>query len=260
MVGSIIGVGCANQIDERALRDFGRGLGQLPRCSRCCSFSPLSASAPRSAACGFQLFILTNGPKFCPLFSTRTQEAALADSDRSQLRNPGAYISCGSLPWFSVSSALRRDGRMAAHQIFTSGSPMGYRITRGGGPRWWLVQSGCTSGRPCWLRMVIENTDVSFTSPRATLLPPWPIRGAAYFHLFSGRGALRTWHRTTEKGHGADHADPDWTRGADGVCAEHAVTAKDVQRVCCVFAGSRRGDQTRQCGSECRDGRDAERR
>jgi PiT family inorganic phosphate transporter len=234
MVGSIIGVGVANQLMSVHSGTSGVDWGQATKVFQVLLISPIIGFC----AAGLLLlvskfFILTKWAKsFSHLYDANHKKALWLIPTVAITGVPGAYMFLWIAPM--VFGLFGTPGLAVWQPIktFTSWNPpMGLIATMVlvGIAGWYLVA--------VFARIVIENADVLFTSPKGTTPPPWPIRALLIF---------------TCSGVSFAHGSNDGQKGMGLImliligtvptayALNHAVTAKDVQA---FVASSQAADQ-----------------
>jgi PiT family inorganic phosphate transporter len=223
MVGSIIGVGVANQLMSVHSGTSGVDWGQATKVFQVLLISPIVGFC----AAGLLLlvskfFILTKWARsFAVLFSENHKKPLWLIPTVAIAGIPGAYLFLWIAPM--VFGLFGTPGMAVWQPIKSFASwnpPMGLIATMVlvGVAGWYLVA--------VFARIVIDNADVLFTSPKGSTPPPWPIRALLIF---------------TCSGVSFAHGSNDGQKGMGLImliligtvptayALNHAVTAKDVQ-------------------------------
>ncbi|MGB8031188.1 MAG: inorganic phosphate transporter [Terracidiphilus sp.] len=223
MVGSIIGVGVANQLMNVHSGTSAVDWGQAGKVFEVLLISPIVGFVCAGALLLLsKLFILTQWAKhFAVLFDANHKKPLWMIPTIAIAGVPGAYIFLWIAPM--VFGTFGTPGMAVWQPIkyFTSWNPpMGLIATMVlvGIAGWYLVA--------VFARIVIENADVLFTAPKGDAPPPWPIRALLIF---------------TCSGVSFAHGSNDGQKGMGLImliligtvptayALNHAVTAKDVQ-------------------------------
>ncbi len=223
MVGSIIGVGVANQLMNVHSGTSGVDWGQAGKVFEVLLISPIVGFVCAGALLLLsKLFILTQWAKhFAVLFNANHKKPLWMIPTIAIAGIPGAYIFLWIAPM--VFGTFGSPGMAVWQPIkyFTSWNPPSGLIATMilvGIAGWYLVA--------VFARIVIDNADVLFTSPKGTTPPPWPIRALLIF---------------TCSGVSFAHGSNDGQKGMGLImliligtvptayALNHAVTAKDVQ-------------------------------
>ncbi len=223
MVGSIIGVGVANQLMNVHSGTSGVDWGQATKVFEVLLISPIVGFVCAGALLLLsKLFILTQWAKhFAVLFNANHKKPLWMIPTIAIAGIPGAYIFLWIAPM--VFGTFGSPGMAVWQPIkyFTSWNPPAGLIATMilvGIAGWYLIA--------VFARIVIENADVLFTSPKGTTPPPWPIRALLIF---------------TCSGVSFAHGSNDGQKGMGLImliligtvptayALNHAVTAKDVQ-------------------------------
>ena len=234
MVGSIIGVGVANQLMSVHSGTSGVDWGQATKVFQVLLISPIIGfCAAALLLLVSKFFILTQWAKsFSHLYDANHKKPLWLIPTVAITGIPGAYLFLWIAPM--VFGLFGAPGLAVWQPIkyFTSWNPpMGLIATMVlvGIAGWYLVA--------VFARIVIENADVLFTSPKGTTPPPWPIRALLIF---------------TCSGVSFAHGSNDGQKGMGLImliligtvptayALNHAVTAKDVQA---FVASSQAADQ-----------------
>ena len=223
MVGSIIGVGVANQLMNVHSGTSGVDWGQAGKVFEVLLISPIVGFVCAGALLLLsKLFILTTWARnFAVHYDANHKKLLWLISAVAVTGIPGAYIFLWVAP---MVFGLFGSPGMAVWQpikYFTSWNPPSGLIATMvlvGIAGWYLIA--------VFARLVIENADVLFTSPKGTTPPPWPIRALLIF---------------TCSGVSFAHGSNDGQKGMGLImliligtvptayALNHAVTAKDVQ-------------------------------
>jgi PiT family inorganic phosphate transporter len=223
MVGSIIGVGVANQLMNVHSGTSGVDWGQAGKVFEVLLISPIVGFVCAGALLLLsKLFILTTWARnFAVHYDANHKKLLWLISAVAVTGIPGAYIFLWVAP---MVFGLFGSPGMAVWQpikYFTSWNPPSGLIATMvlvGIAGWYLIA--------VFARLVIENADVLFTSPKGTTPPPWPIRARLIF---------------TCSGVSFAHGSNDGQKGMGLImliligtvptayALNHAVTAKDVQ-------------------------------
>jgi phosphate/sulfate permease len=223
MVGSIIGVGVANQLMNAHSGTSGVDWGQATKVFQVLLISPvIGFCAAGLLLLLSKVFILTKWAKnFAHLFDANHKKPLWLIPTVAIAGIPGAYLFLWIAPM--VFGLFGTPGMAVWQPIkyFASWNPpMGLIATMVlvGVAGWYLVA--------VFARIVIENADVLFTSPKGTTPPPWPIRALLIF---------------TCSGVSFAHGSNDGQKGMGLImliligtvptayALNHAVTARDVQ-------------------------------
>ncbi len=223
MVGSIIGVGVANQLMNVHSGTSGVDWGQATKVFEVLLISPLVGFVCAGALLLLsKFFILTQWAKhFAVLFDANHKKPLWLIPTVAIAGIPGAYIFLWVAPM--VFGLFGTPGMAVWQPIksFTSWNPPSGLIATMvlvGIAGWYLVA--------VFARIVIENADVLFTAPKGDAPPPWPIRALLVF---------------TCSGVSFAHGSNDGQKGMGLImliligtvptayALNHAVTAKDVQ-------------------------------
>ena len=234
MVGSIIGVGVANQLMNVHSGTSGVDWGQATKVFEVLLISPLVGFVCAGALLLLsKVFILTQWAKhFAVLFDANHKKPLWMIPTIAIAGIPGAYIFLWVAPM--VFGLFGTPGMAVWQPIkyFTSWNPPSGLIATMilvGIAGWYLIA--------VFARIVIENADVLFTSPKGSTPPPWPIRALLIF---------------TCSGVSFAHGSNDGQKGMGLImliligtvptayALNHAVTAKDVQA---FVASSQAADQ-----------------
>jgi phosphate/sulfate permease len=179
MVGSIIGVGVANQL----MNSGGSGTSGVDWAQATKVFEVLLISPLVGFCCAglllllSKLFILTNGAKtFAALFNANHKKPLWMIPIIAITGVPGAYAFLWVAPMVFGLFGDPGKGVWQPIKHFASWNPpIG------------LISTMVLVGIVCWYllavfaRIVIENADVLFTSPKNDTPPPWPIRALLIF-------------------------------------------------------------------------------
>jgi phosphate/sulfate permease len=223
MVGSIIGVGVANQLMNVHSGTSGVDWGQATKVFEVLLISPLVGFVCAGALLLLsKLFILTQWARhFAALFDANHKKPLWLIPTVAIAGIPGAYIFLWVAP---MVFGLFGSPGMAVWQpikYFTSWNPPSGLIATMilvGIAGWYVVA--------LFAKIVIENADVLFTAPKGDAPPPWPIRALLVF---------------TCSGVSFAHGSNDGQKGMGLImliligtvptayALNHAVTAKDVQ-------------------------------
>ena len=220
MVGSIIGVGVANQIHIRRHRYIGRGFDAGRKCfpgAADLADHWLLCRRPAAAA-GKGVYSHEMGQGFCCRIRCEPQKATLDHCHHSHYRDPWSlYILVGCSYAFR---ALWRagDGSMEAHQLFHVLEPPGWahRHDVPGRHRGVVPHSLVCQDRYQRWRCAVYRAP---GRRAATVADPC----SADLHL--QRRELCAWVERRPKGHGPHHADPH-RHGAYGLCSEPRCAAE----------------------------------
>ena len=234
MVGSIIGVGVANQLMNVHSGTSGVDWGQATKVFEVLLISPIVGFVCAGALLLLsKFFILTRWAKhFAVLFDANHKKPLWLIPTVAIAGIPGAYIFLWVAPM--VFGLFGTPGMAVWQPIrsFTSWNPPSGLIATMvlvGIAGWYLVA--------VFARIVIENADVLFTAPKGDAPPPWPIRALLVF---------------TCSGVSFAHGSNDGQKGMGLImliligtvptayALNHAVTAKDVQA---FVASSQAADQ-----------------
>jgi PiT family inorganic phosphate transporter len=178
MVGSIIGVGVANQLINAGSGTSGVDWGQATKVFQVLLISPLVGFSCAAILLLFaKVFILTKWAKsFAVLFDANHKKPLWMIPTIAITGIPGAYIFLWVAPM--VFGLFGDPGKAAWHPInqFASWNPPTGLIATMvvmGILGWYLVA--------LFARIVIENAEVLFTAPEGNTPPPWPIRALLIF-------------------------------------------------------------------------------
>jgi PiT family inorganic phosphate transporter len=223
MVGSIIGVGVANQLMSVHSGTSGVDWGQATKVFQVLLISPIVGFC----AAGLLLlvskfFILTKWAKsFSHLYDANHKKPLWLIPAVAITGIPGAYLFLWIAPMvFGLFGTPGMAVWQPIKSFATWNPPMGLIATMVlvGIAGWYLIA--------VFARIVIDNADVLFTSPKGTTPPPWPIRALLIF---------------TCSGVSFAHGSNDGQKGMGLImliligtvptayALNHAVTAKDVQ-------------------------------
>jgi PiT family inorganic phosphate transporter len=178
MVGSIIGVGVANQIMSASSGTSGVDWTQAGNVFRVLLISPLVGFGCAALLLLLsKLFILTKWARsFAILFDANHRKPLWMIPAIAITGIPGAYIFLWIAPMvFGVFGSAGTAAWQPIKNFASWNPPTG------------LIATMCLVGLAGWYlvslfaRIVIENADVLFTSPEGTTPPPWPIRALLIF-------------------------------------------------------------------------------
>ncbi len=223
MVGSIIGVGVANQLMSVHSGTSGVDWGQAGKVFEVLLISPIVGFICAGALLLLsKLFILTKWAKsFAHLFDANHRKPLWLIPTVAITGIPGAYMFLWIAPMVFGTFGAPGMAVWKPIKYFTSWNPpMGLIATM------LLVGIACWYAVALFARIVIDNADVLFTSPKGSTPPPWPIRALLIF---------------TCSGVSFAHGSNDGQKGMGLImliligtvptayALNHAVTAKDVQ-------------------------------
>jgi PiT family inorganic phosphate transporter len=252
MVGSIIGVGVANQLMNVHSGTSGVDWGQAGKVFEVLLISPIVGFVCAGALLLLsKFFILTQWAKhFAVLFDASHKKPLWMISTIAIAGIPGAYIFLWVAPM--VFGLFGTPGMAVWQPIksFTSWNPPSGLIATMilvGIAGWYAVA--------LFAKIVIENADVLFTSPKGSTPPPWPIRALLIF---------------TCSGVSFAHGSNDGQKGMGLImliligtvptayALNHAVTAKDVQAFVTASQAAdqvinKHADQTAVMGADARE-------
>ena len=251
MVGSIIGVGVANQLMNVHSGTSGVDWGQAGKVFEVLLISPIVGFVCAGALLLLsKFFILTQWAKhFAVLFDANHKKPLWLIPTVAIAGIPGAYIFLWVAPM--VFGLFGTPGLAVWQPIkyFTSWNPPAGLIATMvlvGIAGWYLVA--------VFARIVIENADVLFSAPKGSTPPPWPIRALLIF---------------TCSGVSFAHGSNDGQKGMGLImliligtvptayALNHAVTAKDVQAFVTTSQAAdqvinKHADQTAVMGADAR--------
>ena len=178
MVGSIIGVGLANQLMNGHSGTSGVDWGQATKVFEVLLISPIIGFCAAGLLLLLsKLFILTKTAKsFAVHYDANHKKLLWLISTIAITGVPGAYVFLWVAP---MVFGLFGDPGKAAWQPF--------KQFAGWNPPIGLIATMVLVGIAGWYcvslfaRIVIENADVLFTSPKGSAPPPWPIRALLIF-------------------------------------------------------------------------------
>jgi phosphate/sulfate permease len=178
MVGSIIGVGLANQLMNAHTGTSGVDWGQATKVFQVLLISPIVGFCAAALLLLLsKLFILTTWAKsFAVLFDANHKKPLWLIPTIVITGIPGAYVFLWVAPLvFGLFGAPGMDVWMPIRSFASWNPPMG------------LISMMILVGIAVWYcisifaRIVIDNADVLFSAPKGSNPPPWPIRALLIF-------------------------------------------------------------------------------
>ena len=178
MVGSIIGVGVANQLINTTSGTSGVDWSQATKVFEVLLISPLVGfGAAGLLLLLSKLFILTKAARsFAVFFDANHKKPLWMISAIAITGIPGAYLFLWVAPMvFGLFGAPGTAAWQPVKHFASWDPPLGLLATMAlvGIAGWYLVA--------LFARIVIENAEVLFTSPQGSTPPPWPIRALLIF-------------------------------------------------------------------------------
>ena len=178
MVGSIIGVGLANQLMNAHTGTSGVDWSQATKVFQVLLISPIIGfCAAALLLLMSKLFILTAwAKKFAHLFDANHKKPLWLIPTIAITGIPGTYIFLWVAPLvFGLFGTLGMDAWMPIKSFANWNPPMGLIATMVlvGIVGWYCVS--------IFASIVIDNADVLFTAPKGANPPPWPIRALLIF-------------------------------------------------------------------------------